>query len=48
MRVSISNLAWEVTEDVEVANLLSAFNIDAIDIAPGKYFPEPTNATIAD
>lgn len=48
MRISISNLAWDVKEDLEVANLLNLFNVDAIDIAPGKYFPEPASASIAD
>lgn len=48
MRVSISNLAWDVTEDTEVAELLSSVNVDAIDIAPGKYFPEPAYTTTAD
>ncbi|TSJ59120.1 sugar phosphate isomerase/epimerase [Atlantibacter subterranea] len=38
MRVSISNLAWDVEEDNIVATLLQEFAIDAIDIAPGKYF----------
>jgi sugar phosphate isomerase/epimerase len=45
MRLSISNIAWDVTEDAAVADLLQRKDIDAIDIAPGKYFPEPTEAT---
>lgn len=45
MRISISNLAWDISEDVEVLSLLKEFNIDAIDIAPGKYFPDPAKAT---
>lgn len=40
MRISISNIAWDVAEDREVASLLRHFNIDAIDIAPSKYFPD--------
>lgn len=48
MRISISNLAWDVKEDLEVANLLNLFNVDAIDIAPGKYFPDPVIATASD
>lgn len=48
MRVSISNLAWDVSEDAEVAELLSSVNVDAIDIAPGKYFPDPVIATASD
>jgi D-psicose/D-tagatose/L-ribulose 3-epimerase len=48
MRVSISNLAWDVLADEQVATLLSRHQVDAIDIAPGKYFPEPAAATDAD
>lgn len=48
MRISISNLAWDVSEDVDVLSVLKEFHVDAIDIAPGKYFPEPGKATTAD
>ncbi|MBJ2289907.1 sugar phosphate isomerase/epimerase [Pseudomonas sp. MF5691] len=48
MRVSISNIAWDRTEDEAVAALLQYFAVDAIDIAPGKYFPDPTKATEQD
>ena len=39
MRIAISNIAWDVQEDEAVAQLLHQYHIDAIDIAPGKYFP---------
>jgi len=45
MRIAISNIAWDVEEDEAVASLLHRYGIDAIDIAPGKYFPDPINAT---
>ena len=45
MRLSISNIAWDTAEDELIATLLQHFAIDAIDIAPGKYFPVPSNAT---
>lgn len=48
MRLAISNIAWDISEDEDVVQLLRKFNIDAIDIAPGKYFPDPANATQAD
>lgn len=48
MRVSISNIAWEVVEDPKVASLLNRMGVDAIDIAPGKYFREPADTTSAD
>ena len=45
MRLAISNIAWDVSEDASIANLLKQFKIDAIDIAPGKYFPLPQQAS---
>lgn len=47
MRLSISNIAWDIAEDGAVAALLRQRKVDAIDIAPGKYFPEPSRATEA-
>ena len=44
MRLAISNIAWDVSEDEDVALLLRRTGIDAIDIAPGKYFPKPDRA----
>lgn len=45
MRIAISNIAWDVEEDELVAELLAKYGVDAIDIAPGKYFPNPALAT---
>lgn len=47
-RLSISNIAWEPSEDEEVARLLVAHDFHAVDIAPGKYFPEPGETSVAD
>ena len=47
MRLAISNIAWDVAEDESVAELLQRHYIDAIDIAPGKYFPQAARATVA-
>jgi len=44
MRLAISNLAWDVEEDAAVAQLIRDLEIDAIDVAPGKYFSIPANA----
>ncbi|HEX8412813.1 MAG TPA: TIM barrel protein [Sphingomicrobium sp.] len=41
MQIGISNIAWEPVEDGAVAATLTARCIDCIDIAPGKYFPDP-------
>ncbi|PWW11557.1 sugar phosphate isomerase/epimerase family protein [Mangrovibacter plantisponsor] len=48
MRLSVSNLAWDPEQDQIVAGLLSKSNINAIDIAPGKYFPSPLSASDKD
>lgn len=48
MRLSISNIAWDVTEDDAVAAQLKAAGLDRVDIAPGKYFPDPEAASLAD
>lgn len=44
MRLAISNIAWDIAEDASVAALLGKYGIDAIDVAPGKYFPDPASA----
>lgn len=45
MRLAISNIAWDVAEDEFIVQLLNSYEIDAIDVAPMKYFPDPFNAT---
>lgn len=47
MRLSVSNIAWDPAEDEVVADLLQRFAINAIDVAPGKYFPDLPNTTSA-
>jgi len=48
MRLAISNIAWDIHEDDAVSRLLKKFSVDAIDIAPGKYFPDPVGASEQD
>lgn len=48
MRLAISNIAWDIAEDEVVASLLKKYEVDAIDIAPGKYFPVPALASDGD
>jgi sugar phosphate isomerase/epimerase len=48
MRLSISNIAWDTAQDPAIARVLQRLAIDAIDVAPGKYFPEPASATARD
>jgi D-psicose/D-tagatose/L-ribulose 3-epimerase len=48
MRLAISNIAWDIEEDLSVAMLLNKYAVDAIDIAPSKYFPDPTKVNYAE
>jgi D-psicose/D-tagatose/L-ribulose 3-epimerase len=41
LRISISNIAWDVANDEAICELLRDKGIDAIDVAPGKYFSDP-------
>ncbi len=45
MRIGISNLAWETEFDDQISRLLNEYDINAIDIAPMKYFGSPENTT---
>lgn len=45
MRLAISNIAWDRENDQPVADLLRRFSVDAIDIAPGKYFSTPASVS---
>jgi len=44
MRLALSNITWDISEDEVVAQLLQRYEIDAIDIAPGKYFADPLHS----
>jgi sugar phosphate isomerase/epimerase len=46
MRVSISNIAWETSHDEQVCDILQRHGVDAIDIAPGKYFSDFAEASL--
>jgi sugar phosphate isomerase/epimerase len=48
MRIAISNLAWDVSDDELIASLLNTHAIDAIDVAPGKYFPNLGTTSISE
>lgn len=40
MRISISNIAWDTAHDQQICAVLQRYGVDAIDIAPGKYFSD--------
>lgn len=45
MNVSISNIAWDIINDIKVSEILACNNISYIDIAPGKYFSNPNKVS---
>jgi sugar phosphate isomerase/epimerase len=48
MRISVSNIAWDIGEEPDIAVLLRDEGIDRVDLAPGKYFADPEQATPSD
>lgn len=48
MRISISNIAWEKDEEPQIAELLAHMGVAAVDVAPGKYFPDVSAASDSD
>jgi len=48
MRLSVSNIAWDVAEDAAIADLLAGAGVIQVDLAPGKYFADPAAVAEAD
>lgn len=44
----MSNIAWDLPEEAAAAGLLAEAGIDRVDLAPGKYFPDPAAASDAE
>jgi D-psicose/D-tagatose/L-ribulose 3-epimerase len=45
MRLAISNIAWDAVEDETIAASLRRVGVDAIDVAPSKYFTDFAKAS---
>lgn len=45
MKLAISNLAWQIEEDEQIHCLLREMHVTGIEIAPTKYWPNPTLAS---
>jgi D-psicose/D-tagatose/L-ribulose 3-epimerase len=43
--LAVSNIAWDVSQDDAVAEILRQHGISSIEIAPTKYWPQPLQAT---
>lgn len=48
MRLAVSNIAWPVEQDAEVAGVLHDLGVTGIEIAPTKIWPRPLEATDAE
>lgn len=48
VKISVSNIAWDPEEDEQVASLLKRYGIEAIDVAPPKYFSDVAAASDTD
>ncbi|MGA0605002.1 sugar phosphate isomerase/epimerase family protein [Phenylobacterium sp. VNQ135] len=48
MRLSVSNIAWDIADEPAAADMLSAAGITCVDVAPGKYFADPAAATVSE
>lgn len=40
MRIAVSNIAWSIEEEAEIAQVLVRRGIDAVEVAPTKAFPD--------
>ena len=47
-QLSISNIAWDVKDDLKVADILNKHDVKYIDLAPSKYFNNFKEATITE
>lgn len=48
MRLAISNIAWNVSQDPHVADVLKSLEVEGIEVAPTKVWPRPLDVTEAE
>jgi D-psicose/D-tagatose/L-ribulose 3-epimerase len=48
MRLAISNIAWNDSDETEIFTLLKERDVAGLEIAPTKYWPEPVSASKKD
>lgn len=48
MKLAVSNIAWPAGADAEAADILSRHGATGVELAPGKVWPTPTEATDAE
>lgn len=47
-KLSISNIAWDVKDDLKIAQILNKHDVKYIDLAPSKYFKDFKDASITE
>ena len=40
MKLAISNIAWDISENLEVYSLMKKYGVEGLEIAPTKFFPK--------
>ncbi len=45
MKIALSNIAWEHSENDAIAKILQAYDIHGLEIAPTKIWKDPTRVT---
>lgn len=45
MKLAISNIAWQASEELQVADLLREMGVEGVELAPTKQWPQPLAAT---
>lgn len=48
MKLSISNIAWQLEEEQTISQILERFNVTGVEIAPTKIFKNPLQVTLAE
>ncbi len=48
MRLAVSNIGWTAAEDESALPRLRDAGVEAIEVAPGRVFPDALTATVAD
>ena len=46
MKLAISNIAWERSEDEAISRLMQKYDVAGVEIAPTKVWPQPLTASI--
>jgi sugar phosphate isomerase/epimerase len=48
MRLSVSNIAWDMADEAAAAEMLAEAGVASVDVAPGKYFADPAQVSDSD